>query len=107
MLLMLTACGQNVESVSNGGRLEDAAPPVAATERPLAVPEGAAGRGEAEIPPFVKAYFMHMFVEALYSTPGLELALKGPGECSRLVYGLPYRSFRRFLENSKAEAAFE
>jgi hypothetical protein len=24
----------------------------------------------SEVPPFVKAYFMHMFVEALYGTPG-------------------------------------
>ena len=69
-LLLATACSQNVETVSNGGKLEDAPAATTANENPLAAPEGAAARGEAEVPPFVKAYFMHMFVEALYSTPG-------------------------------------
>jgi hypothetical protein len=67
--VVLAACSQNIENVSNGERIENA-PTVdaAANPRPLAIPEGAAG--EAEVPPFVKAYFMHMFVEALYSVPG-------------------------------------
>ena len=69
-LLVLAACSQNVETVSNGGTLENAPAPAATGDRPLAVPEGAAAAGEAEVPPFVKAYFMHMFVEALYSVPG-------------------------------------
>lgn len=70
VLVLLCSCSQNIETVSNGGSLENAPAPVAADERPLAVPEGAAAAGEVEVPPFVKAYFMHQFVEALYGVPG-------------------------------------
>ena len=70
-LLILPACSQNIERVSDGGRIEDAPKlDAAANARPLAAPAGAAAAGEVEVPPFVKAYFMHMFVEALYSVPG-------------------------------------
>ena len=70
LCLALTACSQNIEKVSNGERIENA-PKIetSANEKPLALPEGSPG-GEPEVPPFVKAYFMHQFVKALYSVPG-------------------------------------
>lgn len=65
-----------MDEVSDGARLEDGAggaPLASATPSvPLAAPAvfDEAGLGEEpEIPPFVKAYFMHMWVEALYSVP--------------------------------------
>jgi hypothetical protein len=64
-------CSQNMEVVNSGERLEDspklAADPNAA---PLARAGDSAGGEKSKIPPFVKAYFMHMWVEALYSIPG-------------------------------------
>src|SRR5689334_625031 len=68
VVMFVAACSQNIEPVSHGERVENA-PEVdaAANPRPLAAPEGAAG--EVEVPLFVKAYFMHNFVEALYSVP--------------------------------------
>ena len=63
-VLLLSGCDQNVDRVGTGERLEDAQP-VAPSAQPLARPEGM----ESDVPPFVKAYFMHMFVEALYSKP--------------------------------------
>src|SRR5687768_15495548 len=70
IMLFTSACSQNSESVNSGERLEDSPKPAADPDaRPLAR-EGGAGSEEPEVPPFVKAYFMHMFVEALYSTPG-------------------------------------
>src|SRR5215831_7847409 len=68
--LLVAGCSQNVEIVNTGERLEDSPKPVGdANSAPLARP-GAAAEGDAtQIPPFVKAYFMHMWVEALYSTP--------------------------------------
>jgi hypothetical protein len=75
LLLLLTACSQNVTSVSSGERLEDAPPiNVDPNARPLAgaapaMPaEGIPGM-EGKVPPFVKVFFMHQFVEALYSVP--------------------------------------
>jgi hypothetical protein len=69
-LLILPACSQNVESVSNGGTIEsDPKPDASANLHPLGQPEEGAAAGELEVPPFVKAYFMHNFVEALYSVP--------------------------------------
>jgi hypothetical protein len=68
LTLLLTACSQNVEVVNSGERLEDSPKPaVDSTAAPLKHP----GESEEEpkVPPFVKAYFMHMWVEALYSTP--------------------------------------
>lgn len=66
ILAGLTACNQNVEVVRDGEMLEDSPPPAAsANGNPLATPAGA----ELDVPPFVKAYFMHLFVEALYSPP--------------------------------------
>jgi hypothetical protein len=66
---ILTSCSQNMEVVRSGERLEDSPKPVAdPNAAPLASPD--APGGQPKIPPFVKAYFMHMWVEALYSTPG-------------------------------------
>jgi hypothetical protein len=66
--LLLAGCSQNIEVVNSGERLEDAPKPAA---DPNAAPLARAGadEGEPKIPPFVKAYFMHMWVEALYSKP--------------------------------------
>jgi hypothetical protein len=67
VVLLLTSCNQNMEVVRNGEKLTDSPTRVAnANPRPLAMPGDA---GEPKIPPFVKAYFMHQFVEALYSKP--------------------------------------
>jgi hypothetical protein len=66
-LLVLAGCSQNVEMVNSGERLEDSPKVVAdSAAAPLA---RAGSTDEPKIPPFVKAYFMHMWVEALYSTP--------------------------------------
>ena len=66
---VLAGCSQNMEVVNSGERLQDSPKPVA---DPNAAPLARQGQtaGAAQIPPFVKAYFMHMWVEALYSTPG-------------------------------------
>jgi len=68
LTLLLTGCSQNIEVVNSGERLEDSPKP---TADPNAAPLARAGATEDEpkIPPFVKAYFMHMWVEALYSPP--------------------------------------
>lgn len=64
--LLLAGCSQNVEFVSNGERLENSPKPVPDSgAAPLARPDQA----QKDIPPIVKAYFMHMWVEALYSKP--------------------------------------
>ena len=66
--LLLAGCSQNVEFVNSGERLEDSPKPSADSNvAPLARPEASAD--VKDIPPFVKAYFMHMWVEALYSPP--------------------------------------
>lgn len=68
LALLLAGCSQNIEVVNSGERLEDSPKPVAdPSAAPLA--RASAGEDEPKIPPFVKAYFMHMWVEALYSTP--------------------------------------
>ncbi len=64
LALLLSSCNQNMQP-GNGELLSDSKPPAKASNpRPLASEDG-----EMKIPPFVKAYFMHQFVEALYSTP--------------------------------------
>jgi hypothetical protein len=65
---LLVGCSQNIEVVNSGERLEDSPKPaVDPKAAPLArVPDG---EQKSEIPPFVKAYFMHTWVEALYSLP--------------------------------------
>ena len=57
-----------MEVSSSGETLADSPRPVV---DPRARPLAAAGDAEdkMKIPPFVKAYFMHMWVEALYSVP--------------------------------------
>jgi hypothetical protein len=71
ILLLLAGCSQNVELVNSGERLENAPKP--AVDAGAAPPLSRTGDGVAadqpKIPPIVKAYFMHMWVEALYSTP--------------------------------------
>jgi len=65
--LALAGCSQNVDVDNSGERLEDSPKPAV---DPNAAPLARAGAEEQpKIPPFVKAYFMHMWVEALYSTP--------------------------------------
>lgn len=67
--LLLAGCSQNVEFVSSGERLENSPKPTADSAAPLARPGDAGAADQKQIPPFVKAYFMHMWVEALYSKP--------------------------------------
>jgi hypothetical protein len=69
LAILLTGCSQNIETVSSGERLEDSPKPAAVD--PNAAPLKHAGQKEEEreVPPFVKAFFMHTWVEALYSTP--------------------------------------
>jgi|SRR5688572_11707618 len=74
LLALLAGCNQNVTTVGGGERLEDAPPiNVDPNARPLAMPPAAGGEGErgmeGRIPPFMKVFFMHQFVEALYSVP--------------------------------------
>jgi len=69
LALLVAGCSQNIEVVNSGERLEDSPKPKAdPNATPLARP-GAAAENQPQIPPFVKAYFMHMWVEALYGTP--------------------------------------
>lgn len=77
-LFLLAGCSQNIEVVNNGERLENSPKPQAdANAAPLARPDDAPASGggtgaaidKSQVPPFVKAYFMHMWVEALYSPP--------------------------------------
>lgn len=69
LALALSGCSQNMEFVNSGERLEDLQKPAPdPNAAPLARP-GASVAEKSEIPPFVKAYFMHTWVEALYSTP--------------------------------------
>jgi hypothetical protein len=74
-LLLLWGCNQNADEVRNGAILESSPrPKVDPTAKPLAeavaTQGGPEGTGTAKVPPFLKAYFMHMFVEALYGKPG-------------------------------------
>jgi hypothetical protein len=67
--LLLAGCSQNIEVVNSGERLEDSPKPAADTKAAPLARAGASNEEEPKIPPFVKAYFMHMWVEALYSKP--------------------------------------
>ena len=67
LTLLLAGCSQNVEMVNSGERLEDSRPVADSGAAPLA--RAGSTDDAPKIPPFVKAYFMHMWVEALYSTP--------------------------------------
>jgi len=75
LALLLAGCDQNVTRVSGNERFENAPPiKVDPAARPLAgaavPPGGDAIPGMAgKVPPFVKVFFMHQFVEALYSVP--------------------------------------
>jgi hypothetical protein len=68
---LLAACSQNIQVVNSGEKLEDSPKPAAdPNAAPLARTGAEAAKGdEPEVPPFVKAFFMHTWVEALYSTP--------------------------------------
>jgi len=69
MAALLAGCSQNIEVANSGERLENSPKPVAdSNAAPLARP-GDTTSDQPKIPPIVKAYFMHMWVEALYSTP--------------------------------------
>jgi len=73
-LLLLAGCDQNVTRVGGNERLEDAAPiKVDPNAKPLAGGADATGALPAmpagKVPPFIKVFFMHQFVEALYSVP--------------------------------------
>jgi hypothetical protein len=76
LAILLAGCDQNATRVGGNERLEDAPPikvdpndrPLAGVAPPLsdeAMPPGMEGR----IPPFHKVFFMHQFIEALYSVP--------------------------------------
>jgi hypothetical protein len=76
LILLLAGCDQNVTRVGGNERLEDAPPiKVDPNAKPLAGAAGPMGGGEeipgmeGKVPPFVKVFFMHQFVEALYSVP--------------------------------------
>lgn len=83
MLGLVAGCSQNVEGVSGGTRIEETPLPSQPGGNPLAIaPQAAVGTETAvaggtlaeggmddEVPPFVKAFFMHTWVEALYSPP--------------------------------------
>src|ERR1051325_181934 len=69
LTILMAGCSQNIQVVNSGERLEDSPKPTADPKAtPLAHADSGAEQGP-EVPPFVKAYFMHMWVEALYSTP--------------------------------------
>jgi hypothetical protein len=72
-LLLLCGCNQNIELVSNGESLDSAPKPaVDPNARPLARTDGGDGPrgGMPNMEDIMaKAYFMHNFVEALYSKP--------------------------------------
>jgi hypothetical protein len=71
LLLFVTAsCNQNMEVVDSGETLENS--PMPAPQAPAAGSEAGpfqAGAMDDKVPPFVKAFFMHTWVEALYSPP--------------------------------------
>ena len=75
LTLLLAGCDQNVARVSGGERFEDAPPinvdpdakPLAGVT-PASADEAIPGM-EGKVPPFLKVFFMHQFVEALYSVP--------------------------------------
>jgi hypothetical protein len=75
LAVLLAGCDQNVVRLSTGERFEDAPPiKVDPNARPLAggAPDLAGGAipgMEGKVPPFIKVFFMHQFVEALYSVP--------------------------------------
>jgi hypothetical protein len=74
--LLAAGCSQNMEEVSSGERIGDSPPPSESAPTRLATPAvfdqavlPVLDDAEPEVPPFVKAYFMHLWVEALYSVP--------------------------------------
>ena len=64
-------CNQNIQKVDSGERLEDAPPIAAAPALPELTEEDIASRmtGAPERMPIYKVFFMHRFIEALYSVP--------------------------------------
>ncbi|HEX4997477.1 MAG TPA: hypothetical protein VFY29_04600 [Terriglobia bacterium] len=73
--LVLWACNQNANDVREGVTLENAPKPVAENDHPLADAGGGGPEGGGAPPmrdvqkTIAKAFFMHRFVEALYSVP--------------------------------------
>jgi hypothetical protein len=72
LAVFLTGCDQNVTRVGGNEQFKDAPPiKVDPNAKPLAGAGGGEGAlpGMGKVPPFVKVFFMHQFVEALYSVP--------------------------------------
>jgi hypothetical protein len=69
LALCLAGCSQNIEKVNTGERLSDSPKPAADPNATPLAHEGGAVEQEPDVPPFVKAFFMHTWVEALYSPP--------------------------------------
>jgi hypothetical protein len=73
-LAALGGCNQNATDIRKGETLGESPTPVANNSKPLAEAEGDSGggapRGMRDIEKtMAKAFFMHRFVEALYSVP--------------------------------------
>ena len=68
LALILSSCNQNMETVRNGEALS-ASPKTGCQHQCASARHSHGGDAMPDVPPFVKAYFMHQFVEALYSTP--------------------------------------
>ncbi|PYS15353.1 MAG: hypothetical protein DMG15_05150 [Acidobacteria bacterium] len=86
--LLLAGCSQNMEVVNSGERLEDSPKPVADTN---AAPLARKGEGEkSEVPPFVKAYFMHT---------QLAIAPERSRQWARVVHGLSRLGPNRFQQD--------
>jgi hypothetical protein len=68
---VFASCNQNMEKVSSGETLENSPMPVVTNQNPapFATAAGAPSGEEEKIPPIAKAFFMHTWVEALYSLP--------------------------------------
>jgi hypothetical protein len=69
--VLLSGCDQNTQRVDSGERLEDAAPITPSSAPPPLTEEDIAARmtGAPERMPIYKVFFMHRFIEALYSVP--------------------------------------
>jgi len=69
LTFLIAGCSQNIEVVSSGERLEDSPKPAADPNAAPLARTASDKEDQPKIPPMVKAYFMHMWVAALYSRP--------------------------------------